>query len=314
MKVLIIPQYSMRSYETGVYSLLADGNLNMVLHQIYTDTKTNEYDICIPENHVKEDLDILVNKIIPMFACKVNFIYTKYGTNADDNRRVVPNNIEIDYEQYAYVISYFENLRPDIPWILKMSMSKIEELTRPYADKHYPALIEALKDNYLIRADVLNYSQYNYIARTHHYLTTLVNVNERCLNKELYSKLANLFVDMDIVNELDKVTPIGAIFFPFRISDKAYDFEKAKSLGRPMVVTDPNESLTDPGVIKLSGNLKTILFSMLYLMNHRRVDISIALYEDCELAVHQLIIELALAVPDSMIGIDTAEIVRRYTF
>ena len=251
-----------------------------------------------------------------MFDCKINFIYIPYGINAEDNRAVVPNhfNTDFSYTGYAHVISYFENLRPSVPWILKMSMSKINELDRPYADKYYSSFMASLDDSNLVRADVLNYSQLEEVKRTDPNLAYMINVNERCLSRELYSKLAGLFVDMDIVAQLDKETPTGAIFFPFRISDKAYRFDKAKLLGRPMVVTDPNESLSDPSVIKLSGNLKTLLFSMLYLMNTKRVDIDIALYEDCELAVHQLIIELALAVPDSIMNTDTDEIVRRYTF
>lgn len=314
MKVLIIPQYSMRSYRTGTYSLLADGNLNIVLHHIFNDTKTNEYTICIPIDHVKEDLEILIKKIVPQFKCSINFMEIPYGYNAEDNRTAVPHFFnKFTFYSYSYVISYFENLQCNIPWILKMHMSKIEELGRPYADRYYGDFIQALKDPMLIRADVLNYAQYNMVNRTNPAEVYKVNVNEQCLNIKLYNILGSLFTKASIVKQLDDVIPKNAIFFPFRISDKAYDFERVKALGRPVVVTDPNESLDDPMVIKLSGNMKEILFSTLWLMQER-VDIDIALYEDCELAVHQLIIELCVAVPWAMMDINTLEITERYTF
>ena len=308
----------MRSYKTGVYSLLADGNLNIVLHHIYNSSKTNEYVITIPDKHVHDDLEILENKIAPMFACKITFLPIKYGKNAEDNRTVVPDNIAIDYSLYSYVISYFENLRPWVPWVLKMHMSKIAELDRPYADKHYDSFIEALRDENLIRADVLNYSQYNMVESTDPQLAKKVNVNEQCLNRKFYKKMFKKFVNYKLADKLDAVVPYEAIFFPFRISDKAYDFEAVKELGRPIIVTDPNESLEDledddVDILRLKGNMKEMLYSMIALMQHRS-DIKIVLYEDNELAVHQLIIELCFMLPDSIIGIDAEKVIERYTF
>ena len=314
MRVLIIPQFSMRSYKTGTYSLLADGNLNLVLHQIFNSTKTNEYVITIPKDHVREDLEVIKEKILPNFDCKVTFMEIPYGIHADANRTVVPRHFDnFSYFEFAYVISYFENLRPDIPWVLKMSMSKIKELDRPYADKHYNSFIEALGHHWLIRADVLNYSQYEMVKLTDPELLKNVNVNEQCLNRKFYDILREEFVDQDIVAVLNEVVPDNALFFPFRISDKAYDFERASMLGRPVVVTDPNESLQNPDVIKLTGDLKVLLFSMLELMK-TRTDIDIPLYEDCELAVHQLIIEVAYSRPGQLLNINTGEIIERYTF
>lgn len=305
----------MRSYKTGAYSLLADGNLNIVLHHIYNSSKTNHYTITIPDKHVHEDLVILQDIILPMFKCEIELLPIHYGVNADDNRTVVPDTIEINFLEYANVVSYFENLRPGIPWVLKMHMSKIEELDRPYADKHYDTFIEALYDTHLIQADVLNYAQYEQVYRTNPLISYKVNVNEQCLNKKLYAKLFRKFTNYKMADKLDAVIPYGSVFFPFRISDTAYDFERVKTLGAPIVVTDPNESLDDYDceVIKLTGNMKELLFSMMALMQHRK-DIKVVLYEDCELAVHQLIVELAYMLPDSIVGVNTEDIIERYTF
>ena len=315
MKVLIIPQFSMRSHKTGTYSLLADGNLNIVLHHIFNSSKTNEYTITIPDKHAHADLEVLEDKILPMFKCKITILPIKYGLNADDNRTVVPDSINVNFLEYAQVISYFENLRPGIPWVLKMHMSKIQELDRPYADKHYESFIDALYDPNLIQADVLNYAQYEQVERTHYLRAYKVNVNEQCLNKKFYKKMFKEFTNYKMADSLDTVIPYDAIFFPFRISDKAYDFEAVKKLGRPIVVTDPNESLDDYDceVIKLQGNMKEILYSMIALMQHRK-DIKIVLYEDCELAVHQLIVELAYMLPNSVVGVNADDVVERYTF
>ena len=118
MKVLIIPQFSMRSHKTGTYSLLADGNLNIVLHHIFNSSKTNEYTITIPDKHAHADLEVLEDKILPMFKCKITILPIKYGLNADDNRTVVPDSINVNFLEYAQVISYFELGYLDPFWMI----------------------------------------------------------------------------------------------------------------------------------------------------------------------------------------------------
>jgi len=319
MKVLIVPQYSMRSYQTGKYSLLADGNLNIVLHHLFNECKTNSFDIMVPTNHVEADMDILVRDILPLFKCTIRFKLLDYGLNAEANRTIVPEAMaNYYYNGYNKVISYFENLRPTIPWVLKMHMSKIKELDRPYADKYYDDFIGALRVENLIQADVLNYAQYEQVKRDWPNLANCINVHEQCMNTNFYNEISNLFVDLEVVDKLDELMPKGCYFFPFRVSDKAYEFKRVLNTGLTVAVTDPNDSVPDSEyIIKLSEidtDLKTLLISAIHLIKYKRKDISIPLFEDCELAVHQLIIELCYMIPSQVMFANPYEIKRRYTF
>ena len=313
MKVLIIPQFSMRSYKDSKYSLLADGNLNIVLHQIYRSNESATYDITIPINHREEEFNTLVD-LVAKFNCNIAFKPIEYGINADDNRLVVPKTLsDFDYAPYSFCISYFEYLRPTIPWILKMHMSQIKELARPYADKHFPAFVNALSSPNLIVADVLNYAQKAFVPSKLQYK---VSVNELCLNTDFYSLIVDTFKDQNLIKILDDMIPLDSCFFPFRVSDKAYCYEHIKKTDY-MVVTDPNESSKDAD-LNLSTELKdydikTILINTLLLIQDRP-DIMVPIHENCELAVHQLIIELCYMIPNNVIGMDTGEIIERYTF
>ena len=72
-------------------------------------------------------------------------------------------------------------------------------------------------------------------------------VNQKVVNTEVLSSLVprTLQIQRLASNE---------IFFPFRISDPCYRFEKAQSLavrmGKKLVVTDPNESLADDRFVR----------------------------------------------------------------
>ena len=50
-KILFIPIYSMRDYKTGLYNLLADGNMARIYSKIKT-AKPKESFVAIPENIV----------------------------------------------------------------------------------------------------------------------------------------------------------------------------------------------------------------------------------------------------------------------
>ena len=309
----------MRSYEDGRYSLLADGNLNLMLHRIYNTDKSHNYTIIIPKNHVPEDLVTIKEKLVPMFECTIIFKEIDYGVNAEANRVLVPKKLAEEFETYTdydKVISFFERFDCDIPWILQMSMSKIKELDRPYADKHFDALLDGLKHPMLIQCEVLNQAQIDEVARADTYLADNIRLNEKCINKELYDKMNDLFIRKELVDTLEEVMLEDSIFFPFRINDKAYDFDKVVFQGKPIVVTDPNRSLDGsvPNVLRLSGaNMKELLFTTVEVIKNRP-DIKIHIYEDCELAVHMLIVELCLALPEHIVGLDAKAVAERYTF
>ena len=309
----------MRSYEDGRYSLLADGNLNLMLHRIYNADIHHSYTIIIPKNYVPEDLVTIKEKIVPMFECTIIFKEIEYGVNAEANRVLVPKKLAEEfksYKDYTYVISFFERFDCDIPWILQMSMSKIKELDRPYADKHFDALLEGLEHPMLLHCYVLNQAQIDEVARVSVYLADNIRLNENCINKELYDKMNDLFVRKEVVDALEEVILEDSIFFPFRINDKAYDFDKVVFQGKPIVVTDPNRSLDGsvPNVLRLSGaNMKELLFTTIAVIK-RRPDIKIHIYEDCELAVHMLIVELCLVLPKHIVGLDAEAVAERYTF
>lgn len=108
--VLMIPVYSTRSYDSGTYNLLADGNISKFLMKILN-SKAKEIDIFYPRDSINiRHIEEITNKYA---NCKVNWISREYGKNAHETRNMGQtfyNYIMGANKQYDYIISEIDSL------------------------------------------------------------------------------------------------------------------------------------------------------------------------------------------------------------
>lgn len=108
-KILMIPVYSTRSYDCGVYNLMADGNISKYLIKIMN-SKAKEIDILYPlKSYGIEQIKKITNK--KDFI--VNWIPFNYGSNAHETRNM--GGKFYDYiigrnKQYDYIVSEVDTL------------------------------------------------------------------------------------------------------------------------------------------------------------------------------------------------------------
>ena len=79
---LIVPIYSMRSYETGKYSILKDGNFKLQINRMNWD-----YDLLVVPTNIADLDEFLDLGILPMSQ----IISAEYGENAYETRKIFWN-------------------------------------------------------------------------------------------------------------------------------------------------------------------------------------------------------------------------------
>lgn len=207
--VLMIPVYSSRSYDTGIYDMMSDGNVSKYLMKILK-SEAKEIDIYYPEfskniQHIKKITDEKVK-------CKVNWIPKVYGRNAHETRNmggVFSYYILESEKRYDYIIS------------------EINTLAELVILSHNPLVN---KDNFI------------YWAGTHNSDGTLWCDGDYSQNKKIASEITTAcllkgqpalyegksFYDDYVYDPqyFDK----KVIFFPFRLSDKSYHAEEFKQV------------------------------------------------------------------------------------
>jgi hypothetical protein len=240
MNVLWIPIFSMRSYADGKYAILKDGNFQLTMARVLA---SNFKSITITVPTESSDFDDLVERYKGLEA--VQFIQVPYGANAVETRE------QFWRMNYAWICAQYEIegnwdvLITDItgyggakPVVYNFNITKLPELNRPYIDRFFETDLKSIEQS--LFTTVLNPRQREYILEVRPDLLDKVIVDTKCAH-------ADLLPD-------HKVWPADPkmIFWPFRISDKAYQFaefiDAFESLGLHddgwhVVITDPNDTL-----------------------------------------------------------------------
>lgn len=245
MNVLFIPIYSMRSYETGKYSILKDGNFQLTMARAIA---SGFKDILITVPTDSSDFEEVLQRFEHL-APKIGFVQAIYGKNAVETRELFwPLNHgwicaqhELEYYNRSptdLLISDITGYPGKIPVAYNFNITKLPELDRPYIDKFFETDLQSIERS--LFTTVLNPRQREYILEVRPDLIDKIIVNTKCAHEDL---LPNI-----------RVWPANpfTIFWPFRISDKAYKwtqfvqaFEQQKlyELGYTVTITDPNDSI-----------------------------------------------------------------------
>ena len=238
MNVLFCPIYSMRSYETGKYSILKDGNFQLTAARILA----SDFDrviVGVPEDSA--DFDDALNHFFRDDA-RVRFTKFKYGKNAVETREVFwqQNDVETIDACGDVVISDITGYSGKKPVVYNFNITKLPELNRPYIDKFFEQDLASIEQS--LFTTVINPRQREYILEVRPDLLDKVLVNTLCAHGKLLPQ-----------HDVPAANP-KVIFWPFRISDKAYQWEQfldsfvAHNLdesGYRIVITDPNDTAKD---------------------------------------------------------------------
>ncbi|ADI96314.1 conserved hypothetical phage protein [Acinetobacter phage Ac42] len=230
---LIVPIFSMRSYETGLYSVLKDGNFQLHLHRASEDDV-----ICVPFDIADQA------ELISLFPNHV-FIQIKYGKNAEETRQnfwkwnsgVIEATME-DYNLTTMVTDITGVVTDYVPFIYNCNICKDPELDRPYIDKYFETDVQTCHN--AIKVFVLNESQKRSLVAAGVQADKII-VSQRVVKPSVIQRY------LDSIKE-PFVAPKHDIFFPFRISDKCYAFEDVLQFGldhhKRILITDPNDTYT----------------------------------------------------------------------
>lgn len=289
-EILFLQQVSMRTYDTNEYQLLYDGNINLTLNRIYKLDKTYIVGITIPINHNKSHLQLLKQFVDANFECCVHFVQIKYGINADENRTVVPESSKTVIKRDQIVVSDFELV--ENADIYTFATSKVDGMPRPYVDKWLSVQQQLTSPIF-----VLNENQTvllpNAIVQDKIMSVTLLNAK-----RDFHINAHDVSADIDYVADIAKSRHV--IFFPFRISDRAYKFAEilslAKIFGWMIVSTDTNHSGKDDDNVYYIKTDHKQTFYMQFLASS--IPFCILCVEDYFEASHQSILELVYYAPN----------------
>lgn len=237
MNVLWIPIFSMRSYETGKYSALKDGNFQLTMARVLASNFDRVF-VAVPDD--TSDLDELTERFKD--TPEVYFTQLKYGANAVATRDLfwVSNagplkNLELNVD---IVISDITGYTGQKPVIYNFNITKLPELNRPYIDRFFEQDLKSIEQS--VFTTVINPRQREYILEVRPDLLDKVIVNTKCAHADLLPKFPKT------------KPPEKLIFWPFRISDKAYQWEQFLEAfeeqglhedGYIILCTDPNDTL-----------------------------------------------------------------------
>lgn len=229
----------MRSYETGKYATLKDGNFQLSMARVLA-SDFKEITVCIPKD--SSDLDELFAKYkVLTDSLKVVFKLIEYGDNAVHTREIFWGVNWVDFWDAEHVfdllISDITGYKGLLPVIYNFNITKLPELDRPYIDKFWEQDLVSIEQS--LFTTVLNPRQRDYIIYVRPDLASKVIVNTKCAHTRLMPN--------------DRPNPAGdrVIFWPFRLTDKAYQWEQFKeefersylaAEGYTVMITDPNES------------------------------------------------------------------------
>lgn len=235
MRAVFAPIFSMRSYKTGKYSILKDGNFQLTMSRVLAsdfDTVT----VTVPDDasDFQETLERFKSNT------KVCFVRARYGENAAQTRSMFwEQNQQLDGFPADVLITDITGYPGKIPVIYNFNITKLPELDRPYIDEVFDKDLASIRQS--LFTTVLNPRQREYILECQPDLSDKIQVYLKCANESLLPTCETpLYL-------LDSMT----IFWPFRISDKAYKWSEfiqafeaqgLQTLGWQIMITDPNQS------------------------------------------------------------------------
>lgn len=246
MASLIVPIYSMRDHESGLYSLLKDGNLQLHLSRMSKD----DY-LAVPTN-TSDYFNFLSLGLVD--ASKI--VRLVYGSNAYDTRKNFwkYNALNVNYMCEAYnlgLVTDITGFKGEVKTLsYNFNITSYPELDRPYIDEFLEIDVKSVNSSN--KTTVLNYRQKEVLVENGAD-PSKIEINTKVLKPEL----------IDILSEGDPIFDYkekykNYIFFPFRISDKAYNFEQVVNKHRDhwIIITDPNNSYDGnyPNVVKIEIN------------------------------------------------------------
>ncbi len=249
MKALFLSMFSMRRYTDGKYSVLKDGNFQLSIARAYA-SDFEEVRIALP--HDACDIEETLEKFkVEIDSGKFVFIPFTYGVNAANTREVFwgTNWCAIWFAQKGcdVLITDITGYPGTLPVIYNFNITKLPELDRPYIDKFFETDLWSIEHS--LFTTVLNPRQKEYIVEVRPDLADKVLVHTKCAHENL----------LPISGDVEEL-PSKMIFWPFRLSDKAYKWDEFKEAfessiykGYTVVITDPNETSGDlpPYVVKI---------------------------------------------------------------
>ncbi len=242
----------MRSHESDEYYLLKDGNFQLTLSRILA----SDYDsivMTIPTRVADmEEFESLVASH-PSLSKRLKCVRVEYGINAvntretfyQTNREILLQLIRTPIDLVITDITGFYKLGESIPHINNFNVTKLDELDRPYVDKFFDEDLKSIEAAKL--TTVINEKQREKIISVRPDLATKVVSYTMVAHEDLLPKQ-----NTHETFEIPGTTYDRMIFWPFRISDKAYKFQDflkifvEEGLYREfdLVITDPNDSYT----------------------------------------------------------------------
>lgn len=327
--IYILQQYSMRNHSDNKYNPLLDGNLNLTFNRIYNAVHHNpelKVTITIPTNVNENQYSDLKKFVIQAFGeDRIFFEEIEYGLNAPDNFEKFSKLYFIDKKYDLFISSfasecYNYDSADRVKTIYSFNISKVDGMDREYIDKFYEwqeAIVQhsCLNKN---RIYVLNENQKDQFIKTlgeFNELTVkqMVIVDSHLVNIKFLEQQMNFFntIDFDELKRIHKYLKNSSrdknIFFPFRLSDKCYEFEflLSKILESKdkynLFITDPNDSINEFEIPEniMVWNLKnfdcdpkSIYFIMLLICQQTQYNISIPVFENPLNVMHQTILEM----------------------
>ncbi|MFK5882829.1 MAG: hypothetical protein QM489_00660 [Candidatus Izemoplasma sp.] len=220
----------------------------------------NDY-LVIPDRvaDLQEFLDL---KLID--ECRI--IKARYGLNTVDTRvgfwsqntRLIDNIVGSDIPLITDITGY----AGDRTYSNNFNITKLEHLDRPYIDDFYAT--DVLSILHADKTTVLNRCQKDYILQhSPEVSSSKIEVNQKVISKK-YFDLVGLDFNLDF--KIGK----NDIFFPFRLTDRAYKFEEVIDTYTDcnIFITDPNESFSKfrnpPSNIKLIKPNKREYYGILF--------------------------------------------------
>ena len=222
-----VPNFSMRSYETGEYAVLKDGNFQLHLNRASAGDI-----IAVPRN--TSDIEEC-RSLFPEFE----FVPLWYKENAYESRKhfweenqFVVDSL-VDYYDCAYLVTDITGYTGAHEVFFIFNVTKDPENPRYYIDEFIDIDVKSV--NRSVATFVLNQCQKDVLVAAG-------------------AIPGNIFVDQRVISPsvMERYTEglepihLDGIFHPFRISDPCYRFDQvvecAIATGRILYITDPNMS------------------------------------------------------------------------
>lgn len=229
MRKLIVPIFSMRSYETGLYSVLKDGNFQVHLHR----SKPGDV-IVIPE--AIADFEQL-KELFPEFEyVKVPYMINAYETRKSfwKQNKLTVDNLLSEYS-IDLIVTDITGYFGQTNIVFNFNITSDPDVKRPYIDEFLQTDVASVIISK--RTFVLNQRQKDILIKSgapgHK-----IEVCQKVINPDIMDRYVKGLCPLLLGN---------SIFHPFRISDKCYAFDKVveeslKTYGTGILVTDPNDT------------------------------------------------------------------------